>query len=321
MSYPLEGITDIPLEFVQNPRQLIGVPLAIVGAVFLSLGAQFQHRGVAKVELNTQTSGRNGLNLAQMRALFSRPSWVLGTVMLGIAIALQLGSLALSPLILVQPLGAIALVVTAILNSRISKVRMNRASIIAIAACVIGIGLFVGTAATVAGEKPVTDQKLLTILALLAVVILALGVAFFSLRHRVRAIFYIIAAGLVYGFVATLAKVIISRIQASNFDWLTVLAGIGLIVAAVVGGYFVQNAYASGPPDLVIAGLTVVDPMVAVGIGIVILEEANGAPVGAIIAFAVAGAIAVWGVLQLSRHHPQVTAEPRGEIATGAAGR
>lgn len=303
MSYVLEGIPD----FVQNPRHLIGVPIAIVGAVFLSLGAQLQHRGVNKVEHNTQgDAAKQGLNMGQLRALLARPSWVAGTLMLGLAIVLQLGALTFSPLILVQPLGAIALVVTAIVNSRVSGVRLNRAAITAIIACVVGIGLFVGIAAQVGGEKPITNDKLITILILLGVVLVVLGAMFLFFRKRARALFYIISAGMVYGFVATLAKVVISRVQAGDFDPLTFICVLGLLLGTGLGAYFVQNAYASGPPDLVIAGLTVVDPMVAVAIGILVLGEASGAPLIAILGFIVAGAIAVWGVFHLARHHPQV---------------
>ncbi|BDZ53230.1 hypothetical protein GCM10025870_03030 [Agromyces marinus] len=80
---------------------------------------------------------------------------------------------------------------------------------------------------------------------------------------------------------------------------------IALIAATALGAYFVQNAYASGPPDLVIAGLTVVDPMVAVLIGIIVLGEASQAPLAANITFAVTGAIAIWGVFLLAKNHPQ----------------
>jgi uncharacterized membrane protein len=124
-----------------------------------------------------------------------------------------------------------------------------------------------------------------------------------------RALFYVIGAGVLYGFVATLAKVIIKRLQAENFDWLTLVCVVALIAAAAVGAYFVQTAYSSGPPDLVIAGLTVVDPLVAVVIGIVVLGEAAAAPVWALIAFVAIGAVAVWGVVGLARYHPQVLSE------------
>ncbi|AWB86585.1 DMT family transporter [Mycetocola zhujimingii] len=300
--------SDLTSEFVRNPSQLIGIPLAIVGAVFMSLGAQFQHRGVTKVESSSGVDATTGLNFSQLKLLLTRPSWVLGTLMLGFAIAFQLSALAFSPLILVQPLGAIALVITAILNARIYKMSLNRPSVIAISACVAGVALFVTIAALVGGEKPVSNVDLITILIMLGVVLILLTLGFLFFRKRAKALFYILAAGIIYGFVATLAKVVINRIVNENFDWLTVLCVVGLLVAAGLGAYFVQTAYSSGPPDLVIAGLTVVDPMVAVAIGIVVLDEASGAPLWAVIGFAVAGAIAVWGVFQLARHHPQVQA-------------
>lgn len=300
----LTDLSDLAAEITIDPRQAIGIPLALVGAVFLSLGAQFQHRGVAKVEANTvEVSG--GLNLRQLMLLLSRPSWVLGTVMLGLAVVFQLSSLAFAPLIVVQPLGAVALVMTAILNARVSRVSLNRASIVAITMCVGGVGLFVTVAAFTAVDRPVTTAHLSTILITLAVVLTVLGLAFALLRNRFTAIWYIISAGVLYGFVATLAKVIINRIQNGNFDWLTIVCVAGLLLGASLGAYFVQNAYSSGPPDLVIAGLTVVDPLVAVGIGIVVLGEASQAPLGAAVVFVIAGAIAICGVFLLAKHHPQ----------------
>ena len=58
-----------------------------------------------------------------------------------------------------------------------------------------------------------------------------------------------------------------------------------------------------------IAGLTVVDPMVAVLIGMLVLGEAAAAPWWVFIIFGVAGGIAVWGVVGLARFHPQVLSE------------
>jgi drug/metabolite transporter (DMT)-like permease len=298
-------LSDLTEQIALDPTQFIGIPLALVGAVFLSLGAQFQHRGVTKVEAHTRDSLGTGLGLNQLWLLLSRPSWVIGTVMLGLAIVFQLASLTFAPLIVVQPLGAIALVITSILNSRVNKVKLNRKSITAIVMCVGGVFLFVGVAAFTAVDKPVTDRQLIVILSLLAVVLIAAGLAFWFFRSRIRAVFYVVMAGILYGFVATLAKVVIGRVQQGEFEWLTFTCVVGLLAATALGAYFVQNAYASGPPDLVIAGLTVVDPIVAVLIGIVVLGEASQAGVVANVIFAIAGAIAVWGVFLLARNHPQ----------------
>ncbi|WP_127793328.1 DMT family transporter [Agromyces sp. LHK192] len=298
-------LSDLTEQIALDPTQFIGIPLALVGAVFLSLGAQFQHRGVVKVEAQTVDTLGKGLSGKQIALLLARPSWVLGTLMLGLAIVFQLSSLYFAPLIVVQPLGAIALVITSIINSRVAKVKLNRNTIIAIAMCVGGVFLFVGVAAFTAVTKPVTDRQLYVILGILAIVLLAAGAAFVLFRARIRAVFYVVLAGVLYGFVATLAKVIIGQIEQGDFDWLTVLCVIALLAGTGLGAYFVQNAHASGPPDLVIAGLTVVDPIVAVAIGIVVLGEASQAPPWAMVTFIIAGAIAVWGVFLLARNHPQ----------------
>jgi drug/metabolite transporter (DMT)-like permease len=298
----LSELTElIPLD----PRQFIGIPLALIGAVFLSLGAQFQHRGVVKVEALTADTLGKGLNGRQLALLLARPSWVLGTLMLGLAIVFQLASLYFAPIIVVQPLGALALVITSILNSRINHVELKRKSIIAIVMCVGGVLLFVGVAAFTAVDRPVTARQIVIILVVLLVVLAIAVVTFALYRRRIRAIFYVIMAGVLYGFVATLAKVVLARVQQGEFDWLTLLCVIALLAATALGAYFVQNAHAGGPPDLVIAGLTVVDPMVAVLIGIIVLGEASQAPFWANIVFAVSGAIAVWGVFLLAKNHPQ----------------
>jgi len=103
-----------------------------------------------------------------------------------------------------------------------------------------------------------------------------------------------------------LAKVVIQRLYQMDYDGLTLLALIAMIGAIFLGGWFVQNAYASGPPDLVIAGLTVIDPMVAIAIAIGVLGEAQAAGSIAASLFAISGAIAIFGVYLLSRVHPEL---------------
>ncbi|MFP3465296.1 multidrug DMT transporter permease [Leifsonia sp. SIMBA_070] len=303
-----------------QPSQLLGIPVALVGACFLSVGAQLQHHGVAKVEATTGHAG-GGMSARTLGLLLARPSWVIGTLLLGLAIVFQLVSLKLSPIILVQPLGVVGLVITSILNARVSGVRLNHQSVIAVTLCVSGVGAFVLLAAVFARDLPVTSRALIVILIILAVVLITFGVLFWFLRHKFKAIIYIVGAGVLYGFVATLAKVAIDRISEQEWDWLLVACIVALLLAAILGAYFVQNAYSSGPPDLVIAGLTVIDPMVAVTIGIVVLNEAAGAPWWAMVGFAVTGAVAVLGVLQLAKYHPQSASDaPVADRITDAAG-
>jgi drug/metabolite transporter (DMT)-like permease len=303
-------VSDQLIGVFQNPGLLLGIPLALAGAVFMSFGAQYQHRGVEKVENLSGQDGSGGLSVGQLGRLLTRPSWVIGTVMLTLAIVCQLGALSVAPLIVVQPLGAISLVITTLLNARVTGHAPTRRSVAAIAACVGGILLFVTVAALFGAERPIGTGQVVTVLVVLVVVAAVLiALWLFVRRKHVRALFYVLAAGVIYGFVATLAKTVIKRIQSGDVDWLTIVCIVALLAGTALGAYFVQTAYSSGPPDLAIAGLTVVDPMVAVLIGLLVLGEGVAVPLWGYVVFVIAGAIAVWGVITLALFHPQVLSD------------
>lgn len=311
-----------------TPAQSLGIPVALVGSVFLAAGAELQQHGVSKTRDAAAHQGgsaprSSGLGWRQLTALARRPSWLIGTLMLGLSIGFQLFSLFLAPLTVVQPLGAVALVITALVTARLTKARLKPPAIRAILYCVGGVGLFVTVAALTTTTIPITDTQLLIVAIILSAVLLLFGVGFVLFRSRLTRLFYIAGAGVLFGFVATLAKVLITRIQTiihngfhlSPADWLTVVCLAGFVAAAVLGSYFVQTAYASGSPELVVAGLTVIDPLVGVSIGILVLGEATGAPLWADAVFVVAGALAVFGVIQLSRHQPQAASRTEPDSA------
>ena len=297
---PLDLLAIDPAKLLGS-NAAIGIVIALVGGLFLALGAQFQHRGVVVIEERHGSGHKAGLNVGQLLRLLRSPWWALGTLMLGLAVVCQLTSLGFAPIIVVQPLGVVALVITSLVNARVSKQKLTREAIRAITFSVVGIAMFVTVAAFVAQETVINAAQLLIILVILGVVVLILGVAFALFRKRVTAIFYVISAGVLYGFVATLAKVVINRVRSGNFEGLSVFAIIALLVAMAVGAYFVQTAYSVGSPDLVIAGLTVVDPLIAVSIGIVVLREAADAQLWVLPVWIVAGSLAVYGVFQLSK--------------------
>jgi drug/metabolite transporter (DMT)-like permease len=287
----------------------LAILLAVLAAVALAFGAQFQNNAVSNGKAKPKTKdGRGGLGLRQLRKLIVRPQWISGLGLMGLGMVLQLGALTLAPLIVVQPIGALALVITSLLNARVTKTRLNRGTTIAIILCTFGIAAFVTTASGVADANVLTDTDVTAVLAILLGLLVVFAVLFFTSGRSAKPLTYIIGAGVLYGFVATLAKVVIQRLYQMQFDWLTILCLLALVAAVILGGWFVQNAYASGPPDLVIAGLTVIDPLVAVSVAIAILGEAEAATPLTAIGFALSGAIAVAGVVLLSKVHPELAA-------------
>ncbi|MEY4743773.1 MAG: hypothetical protein RIR34_1112 [Actinomycetota bacterium] len=282
----------------------LAVVLALIGAVALAFGAQWQNDAVGEQQGKGKSSG--SLSIKQLVSLIKRPRWLIGTGLLGIAVLFQISALSLAPLIVVQPLGAIALVVTSVLNARMSKTKLNRITMIAIGLCILGVGGFVTTASSIAHEYVLTDSQMWQVLSILGVILAILGFFVLTKRFPAKPLYFVGAAGVLYGFVATLTKVVIQRVLQGEFEWLTFFCLVMLGVAVSLGGWFVQSAYASGPPDLVIAGLTVVDPMVAVLIAGTILGEAHQANFFTIILFIICGGAAIVGVLLLSQFHPEV---------------
>ena len=285
--------------------RLLAIGLAILAAVALAFGAQFQNQAVS-TSREKHIQPKLSLSLQELANLLIRPRWVYGTGLMFVGMLLQLGALSLAPLIVVQPIGAIALVITSLLNARYTKTKLNRATILAIGLSTFGVGGFVVTASQVAAQVELTDENLLRVLFLFVAILVAFAVLFFTIGKKAEALTYILGAGVLYGFVATLAKVTIQRLYQMDYDILTLIAVVSMLGAVLLGGWFVQNAYASGPPDLVIAGLTVIDPIVAIAIAIGILGEAQQATLGSGSLFSGFGLVAICGVYLLSKVHPEL---------------
>jgi hypothetical protein len=292
--------------------------MATLRKLELRIAERFPEAGLVKVCKDLTALGEYG---NKIYVLLRQPIWPLRilTSMSIIALMLQFTALLLAPLILVQPIGAAALVITSVVNAKITKTKLNKASILAVLLCTAGLGAFVVMAHEVSVEPVIDDSALMQILTMAISLIGIFSYIFFSGASRFKPLTFIIGAGVLYGFVATLTKVVVKRLFSQDgfnrlisfqgellTDGLTVLALISMVAAGLLGGWFVQNAYASGPPDLVIAGLTVIDPLIAVSIGVVLLNEAMDAPWPIMLGFIFSGAMAVVGVFLLSKVHPEV---------------
>ncbi len=294
------------------------VLLAVFGAFCLAIGAQRQGSAVKA------DTGGLALSAHGLLRLLRNPRWIFGLLLLGAGMAMNAVALVTAPLTVVQPIGAIALVITTVVNAKDQGLTINRATVVAISACVAGSALFVVLAVNVTRENhqvAATDE--LTVVLLLALAVGIFGTLALMFKHRMSAFIYILGAGVLFGFVAVLTRIIgrhlldPNGLGLLNVQWYSVVA---IVAAGGLGSWFVQSAYSGGPPDLVIAGLTVVDPIVGIAIGIAILGELRPDvhPVTAV-AMGAAATLAIVGVIALSRHHPEVT--KRKKDARKASGR
>ncbi len=296
----------------------LAVSLAVLGAFCLAIGAQRQGSAVKA------DTGGLALSSHGFLRLLRNPRWVFGLLLLCAGMAMNAVALVSAPLTVVQPIGAIALVITTVVNAKDQGLSINRATVVAISACVTGSAMFVLLAVNVTQENHhVSFDDELTIVLLLALAVGLFGTLAVVFKHRMSAFIYILGAGVLFGFVAVLTRIIGKHLldpnglALLNVQWYSVVA---IAAAGGLGSWFVQIAYSGGPPDLVIAGLTVIDPIVGIAIGIAILGELRP-DVHAVLAIAMgaAASLAIVGVIALSRHHPEVT--KRKKDARKAAGR
>lgn len=297
----------------------ISVAAALLGAVCLAWGSERQSVGVRAHAAEIRLHPRGYLQL-----LGSWP-WLTGGLLMVLGMGLNVYALATAPLTVVQPIGALAVVITALLHARTRRARPSGTTLQAIAACVLGSAAFVLLAilATQENPAPTRSQEVVTAWIAAAATVLFAGLAV-ALRRRPSAFVYILGAGVLFGFVAVcvrLASIHILRgdtggVLGLGVPWFEIVI---LLVSGGLGVYFVQSAYQHGPPDLVVAGLTVIDPMVGVLVGILVLGELEpGLPLWVGLCMAAAGAVATLGVVALSRHHPDVV--ERREAAAAATG-
>lgn len=279
---------------------IVAIALAVLAAVALAYGALYQHDAVAG-----QNDSHNGLSWAHFKELLSNRKWLIGLIITGLGTVGNIVALALAPVMVVQPVGAFSLIVSVLLGVRHRGLKVNRRLVQAVVWCTVGVTIFVALSATTARTEVHLGSDALPLVWITAV-ILALGLGIMLFFRSAPQLVLITAAGLLFACVATNTHLVSVQLLRAGLDQVTWLNVIALIAATAVGSWFVQNAYAAGPPEMVIAGLTVVDPIGAVILGSVVLGEAASAPVWLIIVIAATGLVACLGVVVLSRYHPDV---------------
>src|SRR5699024_8256538 len=133
----------------------------------------------------------------------------------------------------------------------------------------------------------------------------------------------VVMTGIVFGTVAAATHLLARSVIVSGLPglvplgvrWWTLLGAVGL--ASVAGFWLVQTAYARGPAETVLAGLTVIDPIVAVIIGAAFFGEYTGLTAAAPAGLLPSAAVRAGGVGMLSRSHP--TARAGRPPRTGAS--
>ncbi len=181
----------------------LAVLLAVLGAFCLAIGAQRQGSAVKA------DTGGLALSSHGFLRLLRNPRWMFGLLLLALGMGMNAIALVSAPLTVVQPIGAIALVITTVVNAKDQGLSINRGTVVAISACVTGSAMFVLLAVNATQENHhVSGEDEITIVLLLALAVALFGTLAAMFRHRMSAFVYILGAGVLFGFVAVLTRII-----------------------------------------------------------------------------------------------------------------
>ncbi len=291
---------------------VLAISLAVAASVGFAGAAVLQHRAVAaQADTASDDAGSDALSLRGMRDVSRRPGWLLGLALAAGGSTLHAVALVLAPLSVVQPIGVLAVPIAVVLTAIRTRRRPAAGVLVGVAVCIAGVAAFVGTAAGTAVSTPAPNGATLFAGLVVAGIVTALAVLGYARTGWLRCVFCATAGAVAFGLVSALVRAVSQTVTSGESDVLdpAVIATVfGVVAALVCGGWLVQQAFASGPPEVVVACLTVVDPIVAVLLGVVLLGEGAHTPAGTWALLITAGLVATAGVVALARHHPDAAA-------------
>jgi drug/metabolite transporter (DMT)-like permease len=187
---------------------------------------------------------------------------------LGQAAALSVGSLAV-----VQPVLAAELPITLVVASRMFRRPLGRREKIAIVAMAGGLAAALAAAAPTPGNRDPSSIRMALgcgcALALLAV-IAAIG---WRMRSSARAALFGVTSGGLFGVTATLMSTVTARAQLGAAPLFSSWQLYAMAVSGLAALVVLQQAYGAGVLTASQPGVTIVDPIIAVVLGVAVFGE------------------------------------------------
>ncbi|RSM58046.1 hypothetical protein DMH04_56500 [Kibdelosporangium aridum] len=281
----------------------LALALAIAGAVLNGLGALWQNTAVRDNQTGKLVS------IAALLHLLRNRRWLMGQLAVIIGSALHFGALAFAPVTVIQPIGVLGIAVTTVASARRDHSQLSVGTWLSLAAIVLGVGGFTSLAASNAQVTRVSDETAVLIAMIVGLLLMVLGLIGSIGHGLVRCLAFAAGGGVVFGFASVVIRLAALSVEHGNPADFPTGSLIGAILSIPVAVWFIQQAHASGPPDLVVAALTLADPIVAIGIGYVALGEGAKTSTVATLAEGACFLIAAIGIVVLPRTRRKSTSK------------
>ncbi len=298
------------------------LPLAIVLALIATFGfaggAAIQHFAVGETVERREQKTMGGRALLR---LVTKPRWLGGTAIIGVAGALHILALMLGPVTVVQPVGILAVPWSILIAAKIHKHEIPLRIWAWVTLTIAALGMFTILSSMYASTEVVIDEVWLPV-AIVSVGVLAalLSLAGHRGRKSLRCLAWAAAGSVLFGLASALVRVLTDFIFARDWlgNWLFWVSAIALAAAYATGGWMIQQGYANGPAETVVGAMTSVDPVIAVIIGLTVLGEGGNLRPSIGAGMMLLGVTALVGIALLSHDHPDAVMQRRRLAAEDA---
>ncbi len=281
---------------------IAGVVLALVASVFTASASVTQRFAAAPAP------GDVAFSLRLIHYLMRKPVWFIGILCMIAGFIFQVAALRVGSLSLVQPVIATELLLVFGFLALRSPRRVQRRDWFAALAMAVGLASFLGIAHPQGGSNHATHSLWLVA----GLVTLGATVVFWTLARLPlrngrapspsrRAALLAVAAGIAWGFVAAVIKELSGHLAGGPYAVFTNWSPYVLLLAGAGAFFLLSNAFQAGPLAASQPALTVVDPLVASMLGMLLFRDRIRHDPVELIGELIALVILVAGVVMLSR--------------------
>lgn len=294
----------------------LAIALQVIGSFCFALAARYQNSAIRREVKHNQS--RRRLKSGQLMASLKNRRWWHGLLLMGVSLGCQITALFFAPVTVVQPVGLLAFPWSMILQARVAHQRIRKREGALVAMTVLATGVFT----FLVSYYSAPDQPLTTIKVFIgAITIYILAGSFGMLGAKGprvwRSFFWGSGGAMFYGLEASLVRTLIIFVRNHNWIdnpmfWIVLVV---LVIGSMTAGWMVQQGYATGQAELVVASMTITSPIIAVCFGIAVLGEGKNFTWGVALGIIACGLVAIAGIVGLTHlkaHQPIVLEHTAG---------
>lgn len=273
----------------------IALTLCVVSAFCYGGGAVVQRRLARQFD-----NGPLAARAATFGALLEHRLWWSAVGLNTAGALLHVAALYYGALIVVQPLGTLALVFALPWSAWLAVRQVTPREWHGAALTAVGLSIMLLTTAPSGTDDRLDPAETLVVLAATAAVLGACAWSARRLRHPWRGLTLAGAAGVAFGVASALAKTLSADLPANGIAGVTDTRVLGLLALALAGMLLSQAAYRGMDVGAPLAAMSLANPAAAIVTGVCFMGEQYAAGPWGIGVSALAGMVAVRGVVLLA---------------------